>query len=200
MSTFFGRELKSNTHRKVLDILNELNKLRYIAEFGERGDIADKVKARLDKYLRQDENSGWEVETKKVVTDIDSFGRTSGVGKRKEASAKVWIIPTKSASQILDVQSPSTPESESQTPAIPVPGEILVNHLPISKHFTRPLDREIILRPLRLAGLLGAYNVFAKVKGGGSSGQAGAVALGLSRALLAMRGEEVKDTLMAGEY
>jgi len=40
------------------------------------------------------------------------------------------------------------------------------------------------VRPLKVAGVLGAYNVFALVRGGGMSGQSGAVALGVARALV----------------
>lgn len=46
-------------------------------------------------------------------------------------------------------------------------------------------DRERVIRPLQLAGVLGAFNVFALVRGGGTSGQAGAVSLGLARGLAA---------------
>jgi ribosomal protein S9 len=49
------------------------------------------------------------------------------------------------------------------------------------------------------SGLLGGYNVFALVRGGGTSGQAGAVGLAMARALAILR-EDVKDVLTAGTY
>ena len=46
-------------------------------------------------------------------------------------------------------------------------------------------DRERIVRPFRVAGLIGAFNVFALVRGGGSTGQSGAICLGIAKALAA---------------
>lgn len=46
-------------------------------------------------------------------------------------------------------------------------------------------DRERVVRPFRIAGLIGAYNVFAIVRGGGSTGQSGAVTLAIAKALVA---------------
>ena len=60
-------------------------------------------------------------------------------------------------------------------------------------------DRERIIRPLKVAGLLGAYNIFAIVCGGGTSGQSGAVAHGVSKALVA-HAPEVEDLLRQGTF
>ena len=46
-------------------------------------------------------------------------------------------------------------------------------------------DRERVVRPFRIAGLIGAYNVFAIVRGGGSTGQSGALTLAIAKALAA---------------
>ena len=46
-------------------------------------------------------------------------------------------------------------------------------------------DRERVVRPFRIAGLIGAYNVFAIVRGGGSTGQSGALTLAVAKALAA---------------
>ncbi|KAJ3008250.1 hypothetical protein NUW54_g3225 [Trametes sanguinea] len=65
---------------------------------------------------------------------------------------------------------------------------ILVNGMPLVDWFTAAphlIDRERVVRPFRVAGLLGAYNVFALVRGGGSTGQSGAIALGIAKALAA---------------
>jgi len=190
----------------VTELLNELNKLRYIAELGDKGDVAERIGSGIQKFLKEDVVGNIsEVKTReKVLERIDEYGRSLGVGRRKTASARVWIIPTKSASGLFDGTVNELPEPTegadgkngmAETPFIA--GEVLVNHRPLSTYFQRPYDREIVLRPLRLAGLLGAYNVFARVQGGGPTGQSGAVALGLARALLSMRGEEVRDILMA---
>jgi small subunit ribosomal protein S9 len=85
------------------------------------------------------------------------------------------------------------PQSESlqdplppPKPQIPItPSEILINNTPLASYFPLPADRERVVRPLRIAGLLGAYNVFSIVRGGGMSGQSGAVALGIAKGLVA---------------
>ncbi len=173
------------------------------------------------------------------TSGVDELGRSFGLGRRKESSARVWIIPTKGSRSLLDVPSSSSPslqvpttgsnespETESSTSSDPdsnpisplspsqsststagprqevapaeIPtSEILINHLPLPLHFSRTYDREQILRPLKLTGLLGAFNVFALVRGGGTTGQAGAIALGLARALAEAR-DDVKDVLLNG--
>ncbi|KAJ7594299.1 SSU ribosomal protein S9P [Mycena floridula] len=62
---------------------------------------------------------------------------------------------------------------------------ILVNNLPLAEYFPLVADRERVVRPLKLARLLGKYNVFTIVRGGGTTGQAGAIAHGISKALVA---------------
>lgn len=130
---------------------------------------------------------------------VDSLGRSYALGRRKESSTRVWLIPSK-------------PDPDTI-------GQVLLNSKPMSSYFTRTSHREAVLHPLRLAGLLGAFNVFALVKGGGHSGQAGAVAHGISKALvrwfehqfriegdeikkegLESRWKEVRTLLLKGEF
>lgn len=59
-------------------------------------------------------------------------------------------------------------------------------------------DRERIIRPFKIAGLLGAYNVFALVRGGGTTGQSGAVAHGIAKGLGA-HVPEVHELLRKGQ-
>ena len=47
------------------------------------------------------------------------------------------------------------------------------------------VDRERVIRPFKVAGLLGAYNVFAIARGGGTTGQSGAVSLAIAKGLAA---------------
>ena len=180
-----------NSHRRLQDLLNELNRIRYLAELGGRPELADKVSSALEIYLRED-SSQRDSDEGATERGVDEFGRAYGMGRRKEASARVWISPSQRAAELLDA-----PADTPMTAVLPS-SEVLVNHLPLPQHFQRPHDRELILRPLRITGLIGAYNVFALVRGGGASGQAGAVALGLAKALDAMR-EDVHNALMAGE-
>lgn len=67
---------------------------------------------------------------------------------------------------------------------MPGDGTITVNDLPIERYITSLVQRVKILDPLRVAGVQGSYNVVARVEGGGSTGQAGALRLGIARALI----------------
>ena len=63
-------------------------------------------------------------------------------------------------------------------------GVVVVNEKPANEYFTRGVDLRAIVAPLTVAGLEGAFDVSVKVKGGGVTGQAEAVSLGVARALL----------------
>lgn len=60
-------------------------------------------------------------------------------------------------------------------------------------------DRERIVRPFRIAGLIGAFNVFALVRGGGSTGQSGALTLGIAKGIAA-HAPEVEPFLRKGAF
>ena len=94
---------------------------------------------------------------------IDSFGRAYSTGKRKDAVARVWI---KKGS-----------------------GKITVNKKPVERYFARPTLQMIIQQAFSVTGAENQFDVMATVKGGGLSGQAGAVRHGLSRALTIFDGE-----------
>lgn len=82
-----------------------------------------------------------------------------GTGRRKRSVARVFIKRGK--------------------------GEIQVNKKPLDEFFDRETARMIVKQPLEQTDLLDKIDVVATVKGGGGSGQAGAIRHGLSRALLA---------------
>jgi small subunit ribosomal protein S9 len=92
-----------------------------------------------------------------VKPEIDELGRAYATGKRKNAVARVWIKPGN--------------------------GKIDVNGRESPIYFARPVLRMIINQPLVAANRLGQFDVLCTVKGGGLSGQAGAVRHGISRAL-----------------
>ena len=81
-----------------------------------------------------------------------------GTGRRKTSTARVFIQKGK--------------------------GKITVNKEPLDKFFDRETARMIVRQPLEQAELLNKIDLIATVKGGGGSGQAGAIRHGLSRALL----------------
>jgi small subunit ribosomal protein S9 len=88
---------------------------------------------------------------------LDAYGRAYATGKRKNSVARVWL---KSGS-----------------------GKILVNGKPQEEYFTRAVLRMIIGQPFAVASRDGQYDVYCTVKGGGLSGQAGALRHGISKAL-----------------
>ncbi len=94
---------------------------------------------------------------------LDSMGRAYSTGKRKDAVARVWI---KKGS-----------------------GQITVNKKPLEKYFARPTLQMIIQQAFSTTSAENQFDVMATVKGGGLSGQAGAVRHGLSKALTIFDGE-----------
>ena len=95
--------------------------------------------------------------TKKIKLDFkDSKYAT---GRRKKSIARVWL---KKGS-----------------------GNIHVNGLKMNEYFKRPVHQIIVTRPLEISEVASNYDVKCSVKGGGLSGQAGAIILGISKALIA---------------
>jgi len=73
-------------------------------------------------------------------------------------------------------------------------GKIIVNSKPVDTYFPRETLRMIIRQPIELIGATGKHDISVKVDGGGLTGQAGAVRLGISRALV-MMDADVKSKL-----
>lgn len=88
---------------------------------------------------------------------LDKQGRAYATGRRKDAIARVWLKPGS--------------------------GRITVNGREQEVYFARPSLRLVINQPFDIADRRGQYDVVATVKGGGLSGQAGAVKHGISQAL-----------------
>ena len=78
-------------------------------------------------------------------------------------------------------------------------GKITVNARPFNDYFTRESHRLIIMQPLELVKLPAQYDIFAKVIGGGASGQAGAMRLGIARALVKIE-ESLKPALKKAKF
>ncbi|KAF0675235.1 30S ribosomal protein S9 [Profundibacterium mesophilum] len=87
----------------------------------------------------------------------DAQGRAYATGKRKDAVARVWIRPGS--------------------------GKVTVNGKDVNTYFARPVLQMILKQPFTIANVEGQFDVIATVKGGGLSGQAGAVKHGVSKAL-----------------
>ena len=72
---------------------------------------------------------------------------------------------------------------------IPGEGNIVVNERKLDEYFGRKTMEIIVKQPLDVTETLGKYDVVASVKGGGTTGQAGAIRHGIARALLKVDGE-----------
>ncbi|MBO9579726.1 MAG: 30S ribosomal protein S9 [Sphingobium sp.] len=89
--------------------------------------------------------------------ELDKQGRAYATGRRKDAVARVWVKPGT--------------------------GKITVNGRDQEIYFARPTLRLVINQPFTVTERTGQYDVVCTVKGGGLSGQAGAVKHGISQAL-----------------
>jgi small subunit ribosomal protein S9 len=72
---------------------------------------------------------------------------------------------------------------------VPGSGEIVVNKRPLADYFPSEVQRTVIRHPLTLTDNLGRFDIRATVDGGGLSGQAGAIRLGIAKALLEFNSE-----------
>ena len=95
-----------------------------------------------------------------------------GTGRRKTSVARVRLVPGQ--------------------------GKIIVNGRELKDYFALKTMELIIKQPLELTGTTNAYDVLANVQGGGSTGQAGAIRHGISRALLELDGDYRKVLKSAG--
>lgn len=182
--TQFGTKLERGQFKRLGELLNELTLLRRIAQRTNQGEMVLNISSLIGKYSEQ--RTPQPKSTKDKKAPIDEFGRSVTTGRRKESSAKVWLIKTKRPENFQDRIVSSFNKQLDQNiddyPELPTT-QILINHLPIDQHFPRASDRELITRPLRLTGTFGYFNVFALTSGGGTTGQTGAVALALARGI-----------------
>ncbi len=86
-----------------------------------------------------------------------------GTGRRKTSTARVYLRPGD--------------------------GQVRVNGRTLESYIPREIMRNDLLRPLRLCGVDGSFDVIVTVAGGGTTGQAGAMRLGIARALLELNPE-----------
>ena len=93
----------------------------------------------------------------------------AAVGRRKQAIARVRLVPGS--------------------------GAITVNGRSLEDYFPNKLHQQLINDPFTVLNLQGAYDVIARISGGGDSGQAGALRLGIARALNNIDAENNRPTL-----
>jgi len=105
--------------------------------------------------------------------EAEQSKKNIAVGRRKEAIARIRLIPGT--------------------------GDITVNGSPFAKYFLRETDRIIVKQPLLVTNNQAKFDVIANMSGGGLTGQAGALRLGISRALVSLD-PNVKDILRKQGY
>ncbi len=88
--------------------------------------------------------------------------------------------------------------STARVRLLPGDGKVVVNTQPLLDYFKRETLKMIIEQPLQLTETLGKYDIYANVIGGGLTGQAGAMRLGVARALLKIDIEYRKKLKGAG--
>ncbi len=109
-----------------------------------------------------------------LTRDLSKARYVEGIGRRKEATARVRLYPGGS-------------------------GIFLVNGRPVEQYFTRIGDVDFILQPFTVLGEdRKKYDITVQVKGGGVSGQVGAIRLGLARALVKMNPDNRPPLRKAG--
>ena len=192
MASEFRTKMTMTRYRSVTKLLNQLNDFQRIAAVGGCPELSQKLSEILAMYESGKKEAYLNKGKRKPVV-LDAYGRSYTLGKRKTSSARVWMIP---------VQRPSTPEDflgiEKSQQVYPVTvSTILVNNTPLHEFFRFPQDRERITRSLKVAGVLGKYNIFAIVRGGGTSGQSGALAHGIAKGVVAHE-PELEDLFRRG--
>lgn len=142
-----GEYVAASKYAQILRILSRLNR------------IHPRLRSReVLNIMKEFQRPGSDEIQKAKPGIIDEYGRSKGVGRRKESSAKVYLVEGA--------------------------GEILVNGKNIVRAFPRLHDRESAMWALKVSERVDKYNVFAVVSGGGITGQAEAVTLAVARALL----------------
>ena len=115
--------------------------------------IADQIDAAPESYSTESPAAASSASTPRPSLSVPG----SAVGRRKQAIARVRLVPGS--------------------------GTITVNGRELAEYFPNKLHQQLINDPFTVLDLAGAYDVIAKISGGGPSGQAGALRLGIARAL-----------------
>lgn len=161
MADRLGFALTKLQYRKIRSALNALTPYAYIGEVRSflntfsPIDLEEVVNARrtdgekiVARYLSHEPNLGF----------IDKLGRAISIGRRKAASAKVFLVPGS--------------------------GECFINGRPAIDYFKRPHEMCRIADPFNATATFGKYNAWCLVRGGGLSGQAGAIAHGIAKTIV----------------
>ncbi len=136
----------------------------------------DDLKAAVGVATEADGETNGETTEETAIVRVavrDELGRSYATGKRKDAVARVWVKPGR--------------------------GKVVVNGKEMAKYFARPVLQMVIGQPFTVANVTDQFDVICTVKGGGLSGQAGAVKHGISKALCVYE-PELRPALKAAGF
>ncbi|MEE3364714.1 MAG: 30S ribosomal protein S9 [Planctomycetota bacterium] len=139
----------------------------------ESGDAEDGAELTLGEASSEDEEPRTPRQPALIRGKIDRHGVAIGTGRRKTAVARVRITDGD--------------------------GGMTINGRALDNYFQIERDRLLIEAPLRATEMLGSVNVWVRVNGGGPTGQAGAIVLGIARALQA-KNPNLHEALSDGGY
>ena len=157
-----GEPIRASKYQKIIKLLHRLNHIHPSLMPAEVRDTLERYKRDVNPYAN----------VAKPHT-VDQDGRAIGVGRRKSATARVWLV-----------------EGD---------GEVLVNGKGLHTAFGRIHDRESAVWALKATQRIDKYNVWALVEGGGTTGQAEALTLGVAKALM-VHEPLLKPALRRGEF
>lgn len=143
-----GSRLKTTQYKQLLFLLNRLSSIDPQLS-------TDELTNTLSKYMKK---SKLQPEHEKIK-ELDEFGRSVAVGRRKKSTAKVFLVRGE--------------------------GQVLINNRQLNDYFPKMKDRESIMYPFKVLESVGKFNVFAMVSGGGVTGQADALMHAIGKALVA---------------
>lgn len=143
-----GSRLKSTQYKQLIFLLNRLNSIDPQLNTDELSNTL--LKYHKKTKLQPQQNS---------LKELDEFGRSVAVGRRKTATAKVYVVRGD--------------------------GQVLVNNRQMNDYFVKMNERESIMYPFKVIDSIGKYNVFALVSGGGVNAQADALMHAIGKALVA---------------
>lgn len=162
MRSNLGEPIKASHYAKVMRVAKRLNMI-------EPSLFPEDVTLALDDFKRHFNP----YDKKRIVQTPDNYGRAVGSGRRKESTARAWVVEGT--------------------------GEVLINGKPLNQAFGRVHDRESAIWALQATERLDKYNVWALVEGGGTTGQAEAMTLAVAKALI-VHEPALKTALKRGTY
>ena len=155
------------------EALAEAQKLQNQKEMEENTSSENEADQVTGPSLDTDKQQVEQPETIEYRQIVDEQGRSYSTGKRKDATARVWLKPGS--------------------------GKIEINGRQLETYFARPVLRMLIHQPFEVANRKNQFDVYSTVKGGGLSGQAGAVRHGIAKALTLFE-PELRDPLKKGGF